>query len=207
MEWILICLADIRDWVLGRAAPCKRLRDNGKLIEFCWSSNKVGLFVVIAVYFGGSRRGCITILASSNRAGWSMFQRELRNFFTGEKLVFMAEESSKNGGGGGGGQSTSGDRSGKLLCVFGNQQKFKKFENFGTKLGQNGISRDPIENAIVRNGNVSVSNGRPTRAFNFKLTPAFMALRVCKPEGGRLTMTWLDAKELRWPKDLSGGPD
>nr|POE62223.1 hypothetical protein CFP56_39549 [Quercus suber] len=102
MEWILICLADIRDWVPGRAALYKRLRDNGKLIEFCRSSNKTGLFVVIAVYFRGSRRGCIMIPASSNRASWSMFQRELRNFFTGEKPVSMAEESSKNGGGGGG---------------------------------------------------------------------------------------------------------
>nr|POE62222.1 hypothetical protein CFP56_39548 [Quercus suber] len=34
-----------------------------------------------------------------------------------------------------------------------------------------------------------------------------MALRACKPEGGRRTLTWLDAKELRWPKDLSSGPE
>ena len=51
MEWILTCLVDIRDWVPGRATLCKRFRDNGKLLEFYGSSNKAGLFVVIAVYF------------------------------------------------------------------------------------------------------------------------------------------------------------
>ena len=80
MEWIFTCLADIRDWVPGRAILYKRHRGNGKLIEFCGRSNKAGLFVVV-VYFGRSRGGCIMIPASFNRAGWSLFQREIRNFF------------------------------------------------------------------------------------------------------------------------------
>ena len=63
------------------AVLCKRFRENGKLIEFCGRSNKAGLFVVIAVYFGGSRRGFIMKPTSSNRVGWSLFQREIRNFF------------------------------------------------------------------------------------------------------------------------------
>ena len=36
------------------------------------------------------------------------------------------------------------------------------------------IHGDPIVN-------VSVINGRPMWVFNFKLTPAILALRVCKP--------------------------
>ena len=60
------------------------------------------------------------IPASSNRAGWSLFQRELRNFFTGAKSVSLAEVSSKNGGGGSG-RSAGGDRSGKLLSIYGHQ--------------------------------------------------------------------------------------
>ena len=47
----------------------------------------------------------------------------------------------------------------------------------GTILGNNEIHGDPIVN-------VSVINGRPMRVFNFKLTSANLALRVCKPEGG-----------------------
>ena len=61
------------------------------------------------------------ILASSNCAGWSLFQRELRNFFTGAKPVSTAEGSAKNGGGGGS-LSTSGDQSGKRLSTYGPQQ-------------------------------------------------------------------------------------
>ena len=44
-------------------------------------------------------------------------------------------------------------------------------------------------------------------AFNFKLPPAILALRVCKLEGGRHIVTCLGAKDFRWPKDLSGGPE
>ena len=73
IKWILTCLADIRDWVPSQAVLYKKLRENGKLLEFCGRSNRAGLFVVIAVYFGGSRRGYIMIPASSNRAGWSLF--------------------------------------------------------------------------------------------------------------------------------------
>ena len=57
----------------GYVLLCKRFRENGKLLEFCERSKKVGMFVVIAVYFEGSRRGCIMIPVSSNRAGWSLF--------------------------------------------------------------------------------------------------------------------------------------
>ena len=62
----------MRDWVPGQDVHCERLRENGKLIEFCVRSNKAGLFVAIAVYYGGAQRGCIMILASFNHAGWSL---------------------------------------------------------------------------------------------------------------------------------------
>ena len=52
IEWILTCLEDIRNWVPGHVLLCKRFRENGKLLEFCGRSNKVGLFVIIAIYFG-----------------------------------------------------------------------------------------------------------------------------------------------------------
>ena len=73
------------------------------------------------------------IPASSNRAGWSLFQREIRYFFSNAKPVSMAEVSSINGGGGG--QSASGGQSRKLMSVFGNQQKTRNFKKFGTNLG------------------------------------------------------------------------
>ena len=69
------------------------------------------------------------------------------------------------------------------------------------------IHGKPIENVSVIKGNVSALNGRPTRAFKFKLTLATLALRVCKVEGGRRFVTWLGAKEFNWPKVLSDGPE
>ena len=57
--------------------------------------------MVIAIDFGGTRRDCIMILASSNHAGWCLFQKELWNFFSSAKLVSMTKVSFNNGGGGG----------------------------------------------------------------------------------------------------------
>ena len=62
-----------------------------------------------------------------------------------------------------------------------------------------------IENGLASNSNVLALFGRPMRAFKFKLTHAFLSLRLCKPEGGRRVVTCLGAKEISWPKDLSGG--
>ena len=182
---------------------CKRFRENGKLLEFCGRSNKVGLFVVIAVYFGGSRRGSIMIPASSNRAGWSLFQNELRNFCFGAKPVSLAKVSVFNGGGGG--QLASDGQSRKSMFVSGNQQKFRKFGKNGTKWGQNVIHGDYFEYGLARNGNVSALSGRPTWACKFKLTPSLLALRVCKPVGGRRIVTVLSTWEISWPKVVGGG--
>ena len=92
------------------------------------------------------------------------------------------------------------------MFVFGNQQKFRKFEKNETKWGQNVIHGDYFENVSARNGNVSALSGRPTQACKFKLTPPLLALRVCKPVGGRRIVTVLSAKEIIWPKVVSGGP-
>ena len=146
------------------------------------------------------------IPTSSNCAGWSLFQRELKNFFTSAKPVSLVEVSSKNGGGEGG-QFAGGDQNGKPLSAYGHQQKFRNFENFGAILGQNGILGVPTVNGSGLNGKVSVINGRPTQAFTFKLTPTFLALRVCKPEGGKHSVTCIGTKEFSWPKVSSDEPE
>lgn len=89
MEWILSCFADIRDWVLGKDALCKRLRENSKLLEFCGRLNKAVLFVVIVVFNGGAWRDCVMIPASSNHAGSYLFQKELGNFLSSAKPAIL----------------------------------------------------------------------------------------------------------------------
>ena len=54
--------------------------------------------MVIAVYFGGARRGCVMMLASSTRDGWSLIQKELRNFLSSAKTPSSAGDSSDNSG-------------------------------------------------------------------------------------------------------------
>ena len=94
LEWIRSCFADIRHWVPGKDLLCKRYRENNKFFEFCGRSNKAGLFVDIAVYYGGTRCGCVMIPASLNRSGWCVFQKELNKFLSGENIVSVVERTS-----------------------------------------------------------------------------------------------------------------
>ena len=116
-----------------------------------------------------------------------MFQNELRNFCSGAKSLSLAKGSFNNGGGDG--KLAGGGRSGKFLSNYGNQQQIRNFEKIGTFLGQNVMHGKPIENVSVIKGNVSAFSGIPTRAFQFKLTPATLALRVCMTENGRRSVT------------------
>ena len=52
-----------------------------------------------------------------------------------------------------------------------------------------------------------VINGRRMRACTFKLTLAFLALRVCKFKGGKCTVTILGAKDVSRPKVSSRWPE
>ena len=66
LEWILACFADIRDWVPRKDYLCKRFRANNKLFKFRGRSNKAGIFMEIAMYYGGARRGWVLVPTSSN---------------------------------------------------------------------------------------------------------------------------------------------
>ena len=110
------------------------------------------------------------IPANTNRFGWSLFHKELGLFFSGDKLRLG------NGGESGVFPPTIGGRNRQAVNNYGNQQKFRNFEILGDKLGNNMILGDSTKNSF---------NGRPTRAFIFKLTVENMALRVFKYEDGK----------------------
>ena len=88
--------------------------------------------MVIAVYFGGARRGCVMMLASSTRDGWSLIQKELRNFLSSAKTPSSAGASSDNSGRVG--QTAGGGWNGNNLPIDGNQRKLRNFEKIGTTL-------------------------------------------------------------------------
>ena len=88
--------------------------------------------MVIAVYFGGARRGCVMMLASSTRDGWSLIQKELRNFLSSAKTSSSVGASSDNGGRVG--QTAGGGWNGNNLPIDGNQRKLRNFKKIGTTL-------------------------------------------------------------------------
>ena len=69
LKWILLCFADICDWVPGKVFLCKRYRENNKFFVFRGRSNKAGIFVDIVVFYGGACYGCVMVPVSSNQSG------------------------------------------------------------------------------------------------------------------------------------------
>ena len=104
-----------------------------------WVFGKESNFVRLCWWMTFLQSACFVLfwleLFLFQRAGWSLFQNELRNFCFGAKSVSLAKVSIFNGGGGGG-QLASDGRSGRNMFVSGNQQKFRKFEKNGTKWGR-----------------------------------------------------------------------
>ena len=118
MKWVLSCFADICDWVPRKDLLYKRYRENNKFFEFRGRSNKAGIFVEIVVFFGGARRGCVMVPASSNRAGWCLFSKELNSFLASSNTIGV--EGRNFGGASGGGQMDGGGHDGKKLFKIGN---------------------------------------------------------------------------------------
>ena len=185
MEWILLCFADICDWVPGKDFFCKRFRENNKLLEYRGRSNEAGLLLVIAMFLGGARQGWIMIPESINRSGWILFQKELG--------VFLIGETPRLGGvildiPSGAGPANDSGRNGQKMHNYGNMQKSRFIENLGANLGRNVIQGD----STVKK---SVISGRPTCAFNFQLTFETLALRIIKPKGGKHSVSWLEPND------------
>ena len=111
MKWVLSCFANICDWVPRKDLLYKRYRENNKFFEFRGRSNKAGIFVEIVVFFGGARRGYVMVPASSNRAGWYLFSKELNSFLAGSNTIGV--EGRNSGGASGGGQMMAMDMMGR----------------------------------------------------------------------------------------------
>ncbi|KAF3954007.1 hypothetical protein CMV_020601 [Castanea mollissima] len=197
LEWILSCFADIRDWVPGKDYLYKRYRENNKFFEFRGRSNKAGIFVEIAVYYGGARRGWIMVPASSNRSGWCLFSKELDRFLSGSNTVWVKGSTSNEDAGAGPGPTEGGGHFGKKSSKIRKQRKLRNFEISRAVSGHN-VLKD------ATGGTVSSINGRPTRDFKFELTPANLALRASKSVGGKCMVTWSNHSSTYKP--IHSGP-
>ena len=162
MKWVLSCFADIRDWVPGKDLLYKHYRENNKFFEFRGRSNKAGIFVDIAMFFGGAQRGSVMVPASSNRTGWCLFSKELDSFLAGSNTVGV--EGRNSGGAAGGGQLYGGSHDGKKLFKTGNQREVRNFENSRAYLGHNVFKGETATVTVSKK-----KNGRRTHNFMFKV--------------------------------------
>jgi len=89
--------------------------------------------VVIVVYYGRARQGCV-ILESSNRSSWSSFQKELGNFLSCEELRLLVGVTLENAGSVG--LAASGGQNGQNMLNYGTkgiQGILKIWESIGLK--------------------------------------------------------------------------
>ena len=99
---------------------CKHFRAQNKFFKFWGRSSKVGIFVEIAVYFGGAHRGGIMVPASLNRSGWCLFTKELDSFLSGSNFVWVEGKTVDVAVGGG--------QDGKKSLNIGNQRKLRNLK-------------------------------------------------------------------------------
>ena len=125
------------------------------------------------MYYGGARRGCVMILASSNWFGWCLFTKKLDRFLLGANTVWLEGRTSTDAVGGG--PTNGGGQNGKKSFNYGNQRKLRNFKNTGVILGHDVIKVDTVVT-------ISTVNGRPIHEFIFKLTTANLALTESYPE-------------------------
>ena len=164
--------------------------------EFRGRSNKVGIFVDIAVYYGGARCGCVMIPTSSNHSGWCLFTKKLDRFLSSANIVWVEGRTSDDAVGGG--PTDGGGQNGKKSFNYGNQKNLRNFENTRFILGHNMIKGD---SAVT----ISNINGRTTHEFIFKLTTANLALRVFKSDRGKRDVSWMDPNNSHMSN--KGGPN
>ena len=195
LEWILACFVDIRDWVLGKDLFCKRFRANNKLFEFWGRSNKAGIFVEIAVYYGGASRGWVLVPASSNRSGWCLFSKELDSFLSGSNTARVVGRFSDAADGGGPTDGVGQNK--KKLVNSRTRRKLRKFE-FPRAVSGNKVLKG------VSGVSISSKNGRPMCDFTFEVTPATLALRVSISNGEKRVVKW--KKPYSQLKSNNSGP-
>ena len=117
--------------------------------------------------------------ASSNRAGWCLFSKELNSFLASSNTIRV--EGRNSGGASGGGKMDGGGHDGKKLFKIGNQRKLRNFENSRAYLGHNVFKGETIAMAVSK----KKKNGKPTCDFMFKVNFDTLALRVSLSEGGK----------------------
>ena len=139
---------------------------------------------------------------SSNRSGWCLFTKELDRFLSSSNSIWVEGRTSTEDVGGG--LMDCGGQNGKKPFKIRNQWKLRNFE----------ISRAISRHNVLKGGfgvTVSSINGRPTREFTFELTPANLALRVSKSNGGKRVVTWLNPhnphKSINSEPDMFSGHD
>ena len=64
-------------------------------------TSEVAIFADIAMFYGGARRGCVVVLASSNRSGWCLFTKELDSFLSGSNTAWVDGRTSVGAAAGG----------------------------------------------------------------------------------------------------------
>ena len=195
LEWILACFADIRDWVPGKDLFCKLFRANNKLFEFQGRSNKAGIFVEIAMYYGGASYGWVLVPTSSNWSGWHLFSKELDSFLSSSNTARVVGRFSNAADGGG---PTDGVGQNKKQPVNSRtQRKLRKFE-FSRAVSGNNVLKG------VSGVFVSSKNGKPMHDFTFEVTPATLALRVSISDGEKRVVKW--KKPYSQLKSNNSGP-
>ena len=166
-------------------------RDGYRILELSCLKNRGGRFIELCDYHSGSQQGNLRIPEGKGGAGWTRFDRELRNFFLREKTM------------------VSGDRNGAvgISKSRNHRDSYRGTRNLGkavvdmskTLQGSKPSATPEIRNSTPR-VELSWVEPRPTHFSVFKWNPAGKTIRITIQEGLRREVQWIGLANSSGPK-------
>jgi hypothetical protein len=156
-------------------------------LELSCLKNRGGRFIELCDYHSGSQQGNLRIPEGKEGAGWARFDRELRNFFLGEKLM------------------NSDDRNGTVrISNFRNRREsYRAIHNSGKIVMDTSKSLQGIKPSVTPGTPRAVLSRvepRPTHLSVFKWKSAGKTIRITVQEGLRREVSWVGFSNSSGPK-------
>ena len=162
-------------------------RDGYRILELSCLKNRGGRFMELCDYHSGSQQGNLRIPEGKEGAGWARFDRELRNFFLGEKLM------------------DPDDRTGTVrISKFRNRREsYRAIRNSGKTVMDTSKSLQGIKPSVTPSTSRAVLSRVepcPTHLSVFKWSSAGKTIRITIKEGLRREVRWVGFSNSSGPK-------
>uniref|UniRef100_A0A2N9HG92 Endonuclease/exonuclease/phosphatase domain-containing protein n=1 Tax=Fagus sylvatica TaxID=28930 RepID=A0A2N9HG92_FAGSY len=184
LKWLLGELEALRKPAAKLVGFFQFYRDGYRTLELSCLSNRGGRYLELCDYHSGSQQGGVRVPEGKHGAGWTLFDRELRSYFLGEKFAGAATDRVDHG--------QRGNR-------FTRKQNSRDFRNHREDFSGENLLKIVNASDSSRNARDMLSKEelRPTREFKFHWAPKIKTLRITKRDGLPRITEWVGLNDTK----------